>query len=129
NDPGQEIAEVKVTLSVKRLARSDKLLALDFGTSNSCIALAHGPADYRVLDLSGGGREKVLEIPTVVYFRGPGDFVIGEEAKNTERAHPDRTVSSIKRRLASTKPLKILGRDYSPQEIATIIIRSLRERA
>jgi molecular chaperone DnaK (HSP70) len=129
SDPSQDAGEVRLTLCVKQLARFDRLLALDFGTSNCCIAAAHNPGDYRVLDLSGGGPARQHEIPTVVYFKGPGEHVIGEEARNIERARPDRTVSSIKRRLGTSRGIKILGTRYAPGEIAQIIIRKLWERA
>ena len=129
NDPSPETPEVGFSFTVQNLPLCDRLLALDFGTSNCCIAVADNPGSYRTLDLSGGGRTPVKEIPTVVHFRGPGEFAIGEEAKNTQQASPDRTVSSIKRRLGSRRPLKILGQEYSPTQIATIIIRQLWERA
>ena len=65
----------------------------------------------------------------MAYFRSHDDVAIGDEAKNLERMSPDRTIRSIKRRLASTKPIKILGREYTPLKVSTLIIRKLRERA
>lgn len=129
NDPGQPTAEIAVALAVKPMPVCDRLLALDFGTSNCCIAVAYDAVRQDVLDLSGGARERLTELPTVIYFRGPNDHVVGEEAKNSWLAHADRTVSSIKRRLGSKKPVKILGREYTPGQIASLIIRKLWERA
>lgn len=102
---------------------SNKMVGIDLGTTNSVVA-ALVDGEVRVLEEEG---ESIL--PSVVGMNLAGKLVVGHAAKNQLVAFPDRTISSVKRRMGEAVKLQMAGEEYTPQEISAIILRRLRQRA
>ena len=101
-----------------------KLIGIDLGTTNSCVAVMEG-GDAVVIPNAEGGRTT----PSVVGFSKTGERFIGQAAKRQAVANPDRTISSIKREMGSDYTVKIDGKKYTPQEISAMILGKLKADA
>ena len=101
-----------------------KVIGIDLGTTNSCMAVIEG-GEPVVIPNSEGGRTT----PSVVCITKSGERVVGEAARRQQAVMPDRTVLSIKREMGNDYSVKIDGRKYSPQEISAIILQKLRRDA
>ena len=99
------------------------IIGIDLGTTNSVVA-AYLDGQVRVLEENGTSL-----LPSVVGVAADGKLVIGQPAKNQLAAFPDRTISSVKRRMGEDVKLKMADESHSPQEISAIILRKLRDRA
>ena len=99
------------------------IIGIDLGTTNSVVAA--------VID----GKVQVIEehgeaiVPSVVGMTADGKLIVGQAAKNQLAVFPDRTISSVKRRMGQVVKLKMADHEYSPQEISAMILRRLRQRA
>ncbi len=102
----------------------DEIVGIDLGTTNSEIALYRNGRPEILFDEQG---RKIL--PSVVGITEEGELLVGEEARNQWLLYPDRTVRSIKRRMGHPEPVRMAGRDYTPQEISAIILRRLKDIA
>ena len=102
---------------------SDPIIGIDFGTTNSEVAIA---ADGGVEVVKSDG-DAVM--PSYVGLDPAGTLLIGWEARNQYALYPDRTVRSIKRRIGSGEKVHLGETAYMPQEIAAMIMRRLKERA
>ena len=100
-----------------------KIIGIDLGTTNSCVAVLEG-GDPVVIPNAQGGRTT----PSVVAFKGD-ERLVGANAKHQAITNPERTISSIKREMGSTYKVRIDGRDYTPQEISAFILQRLKEDA
>lgn len=101
-----------------------KVIGIDLGTTNSCMAVIEG-GEPVVIPNSEGGRTT----PSVVSITKTGERVVGEAARRQQAVSPERTVLSIKREMGNDYSVKIDGRKYSPQEISAIILQKLRRDA
>ncbi len=101
-----------------------KIIGIDLGTTNSCVAVLEG-GDPVVIPNAEGSRTT----PSVVAFAKDGERLVGSTAKRQAVANPDRTVSSIKRHMGQAYKVKIDGKDYSPQEISAMILSKLKADA
>lgn len=101
-----------------------KLIGIDLGTTNSCVAVMEG-GDAVVIPNAEGGRTT----PSVVGFSKTGERFIGQAAKRQAVANPERTISSIKREMGSDYTVKIDGKKYTPQEISAMILGKLKTDA
>ena len=101
-----------------------KLIGIDLGTTNSCVAVMEG-GDAVVIPNAEGGRTT----PSVVGFSKTGERFVGQAAKRQAVANPDRTISSIKREMGSDYTVKIDGKKYTPQEISAMILQKLKADA
>lgn len=102
----------------------ETIIGIDFGTTNSEVALFEGG---RPTTLSNQCGESI--IPSVVYIDEDGEIYIGRAAKNVAVLHADRTIKSVKRELGMRNHYRINHRDYSPEQIASFIIGSLKQIA
>ena len=100
-----------------------KIIGIDLGTTNSCVAVIEGK-DPVVIPNSEGARTT----PSVVGFAKDGERLVGQVAKRQAIANPD-TVSSIKREMGSDYKVNIQGKSYSPQEISAMILTKLKNDA
>ena len=100
-----------------------KIIGIDLGTTNSCVAVLEG-GDPVVIPNSEGGRTT----PSVVAFKD-NERLVGTIAKRQAITNPDRTISSIKREMGSSYKVKIDGKDYTPQEISAMILQKLKADA
>lgn len=101
-----------------------KIIGIDLGTTNSCVAVLEG-GDPVVIPNAEGNRTT----PSVVGFAKDGERLVGSVAKRQAIANADRTVSSIKREMGSDYKVNIDGKTYSPQEISAMILKKLKEDA
>ena len=101
-----------------------KVVGIDLGTTNSCIAIMEG-GNTIVIPNAEGARTT----PSVVYFDKSGERIVGQLAKRQQAMNPDRTVSSIKREMGTSKKIKIGNDEYYPQEISAIILKKLKNDA
>ena len=100
-----------------------KIIGIDLGTTNSCVAFLEG-GEPVVIPNSEGARTT----PSVVAFKD-GERMVGNIAKRQAITNPDRTVSSIKRDMGSKRKVHIEGKDYTPQEISAMILQKLKQDA
>ncbi|MGD9568868.1 MAG: molecular chaperone DnaK [Sedimentibacter sp.] len=101
-----------------------KVIGIDLGTTNSCVAVMEG-GESVVIPNAEGGRTT----PSVVAFTSSGERLVGQLAKNQAVTNHDRTISSIKREMGSDYKVKIDNKNYSPQEISAMILQKLKTDA
>lgn len=101
-----------------------KIIGIDLGTTNSCVAVLEG-GEPTVVPNSEGSRTT----PSVVGFSKDGERLVGQVAKRQAVANPERTVSSIKRDMGTNRKVKIGDAEYSPQEISAMILGKLKADA
>ena len=101
-----------------------KIIGIDLGTTNSCVAVMEG-GDAVVIANAEGNRTT----PSVVAFSKDGERMVGQVAKRQAITNPDRTISSIKREMGSDYKVEIDGKKYTPQEISAMILQKLKADA
>ena len=102
---------------------SELIVGIDLGTTNSEIA-AFLDGKIQVL-----GPETDKMLPSCVGFSSVGSLLVGREARHQQLLYPDLTVRSIKRKMGSTETVKLGDREFTPQEISSLILRQLVEWA
>ena len=98
-----------------------KIIGIDLGTTNSCVAVMEG-GEAVVIPNAEGNRTT----PSVVAFSKDGERMVGQVAKRQAITNPDRTISSIKREMGSDHKVTIDGKQYTPQEISAMILQKLK---
>lgn len=101
-----------------------KIIGIDLGTTNSCVAVFEG-GEPVVIPNAEGSRTT----PSVVAFSKTGERMVGQVAKRQAISNPDRTVISIKRHMGSNYKVSIDGKSYTPQEISAMILQKLKADA
>ncbi len=101
-----------------------KVLGIDLGTTNSCMAVMEG-GEPVVIPNAEGGRTT----PSVLAFSKNGERMVGQVAKRQAVANPDRTVVSIKRRMGTDYKVSIDDKNYTPQEISAMILQKMKADA
>ena len=101
-----------------------KIIGIDLGTTNSCVAVLEG-GEAAVIPNAEGSRTT----PSVVAFSKDGERLIGQIAKRQAVTNPDRTIQSIKREMGTDHKVHIDSKDYSPQEISAMILQKLKADA
>ncbi|MBQ6907922.1 MAG: molecular chaperone DnaK [Clostridia bacterium] len=101
-----------------------KIIGIDLGTTNSCVAVIEG-GNPTVIANSEGARTT----PSVVAFQKDGERIVGQVAKRQAVTNADRTVMSIKREMGTTHTVKIDDKSYTPQEISAMILTKLKNDA
>ena len=101
-----------------------KIIGIDLGTTNSCVAVIEG-GEAVVIPNAEGARTT----PSVVAFKKDGERIVGRVAKQQAVSNPERTISSIKREMGSNYKVKIDGKEFTPQEISAMILQKLKQDA
>ena len=101
-----------------------KIIGIDLGTTNSCVAVYEG-AEPIVIPNPEGARTT----PSVVAFSKTGERMVGQVAKRQAITNPDRTISSVKRHMGSSFKVAIDGKNYAPQEISAMILQKMKADA
>ena len=101
-----------------------KIVGIDLGTTNSCIAVFEG-SERVIIPNAQGGRTT----PSVVAFTRTGERLVGESAKRQAVTNPDRTISSIKRDMGTARKISIDGKSYTPEQISAMILQQLKADA
>ena len=98
-----------------------KIIGIDLGTTNSCVAVMEGGKPTVIANAEG---ERTT--PSIVAFTKTGDRLVGEPAKRQAVSNADRTIRSIKREMGTDYKVDIEGKKYSPQEISAMILQKLK---
>jgi molecular chaperone DnaK len=98
-----------------------KIIGIDLGTTNSCLAVLEG-GKPKVLPNAEGGRTT----PSVVGFTKEGERLVGQVAKRQAVSNPERTISSIKRKMGTDYKIKIDKNNYTPPEISAMILQKMK---
>lgn len=101
-----------------------KIIGIDLGTTNSCVAVMEGGKPVVIPNSEG-----VRTTPSVVAFTKNGERLVGEPAKRQAVTNADRTISSIKRHIGTDYKVVIDGKNYTPQEISAMILQKLKADA
>lgn len=101
-----------------------KVIGIDLGTTNSCVAVMEG-GEPTVITNSEGARTT----PSVVSFQQNGERLVGQVAKRQAITNPDKTIISIKRHMGTDYKVGIDGKDYTPQEISAMVLQKLKADA
>ena len=101
-----------------------KVIGIDLGTTNSCVAVMEG-GEPTVITNAEGNRTT----PSVVGFAKNGERLMGKTAKRQAVTNPDRTITSIKRHMGESYTVEIDGKKYTPQDISAMILAKLKTDA
>ncbi|MBQ3931312.1 MAG: molecular chaperone DnaK, partial [Firmicutes bacterium] len=101
-----------------------KVIGIDLGTTNSCVAVLEGGEPVVIANAEGN-----RTTPSVVGFTKGGERLVGETAKRQAITNPDRTIASIKRHMGSSYTVSIDGKTYTPQDISAMILAKLKADA
>ena len=101
-----------------------KIIGIDLGTTNSCVAVLEGGEPVVIANAEGA-----RTTPSVVAFTKNGERIVGQVAKRQAITNPDRTVISIKRDMGSDRKIKIDDNDYTPQSISAMVLQKLKADA
>ncbi len=101
-----------------------KIIGIDLGTTNSCVAVMEGGKPVVIANTEGA-----RTTPSVVAFTKTGERLVGEPAKRQAVTNADHTISSIKRHMGTDYRVNIDGKNYSPQEISAMILQKLKADA
>ncbi len=101
-----------------------KVIGIDLGTTNSCVAVIEGGEPVVIANAEGA-----RTTPSVVAFSKTGERMVGQVAKRQAITNPDRTIASIKRQMGSDYHVKIDDKQYTPQDISAMILQKLKTDA
>ena len=101
-----------------------KIIGIDLGTTNSCVAVLEGGEPVVIANAEGA-----RTTPSVVAFTKNGERLVGETAKRQAITNPDRTIASIKRHMGENYTVEIDGKSYTPQDISAMILGKLKADA
>ncbi|MDD5902660.1 MAG: molecular chaperone DnaK, partial [Oscillospiraceae bacterium] len=101
-----------------------KIIGIDLGTTNSCVAVMEGGEAVVIANAEGA-----RTTPSVVAFAKTGERMVGQVAKRQAITNPDRTISSIKREMGTSHKVAIDNKNYTPQEISAMILQKLKADA
>ena len=101
-----------------------KIIGIDLGTTNSCVAVMEGGEPVVIANAEGS-----RTTPSVVAFTKDGERLVGQIAKRQAITNPDRTIASIKRQMGTSYKVDIDGKSYNPQEISAMVLQKLKADA
>ena len=101
-----------------------RAIGIDLGTTNSCVAIMEAGEPSVIVNPEGG-----RTTPSVVHFAKTGERLVGQQAKRQAVLNPERTISSIKRKMGTRDLNTIDGKDYSPEQISAVILTKLKADA
>ena len=111
-------------IDCKEETTMSKIIGIDLGTTNSCVAVMEGGEPVVIANAEGS-----RTTPSVVAFTKDGERLVGQIAKRQAITNPDRTISSIKRQMGTSYKVTIDGKNYNPQEISAMILQKLKADA
>ncbi|MDI6866150.1 molecular chaperone DnaK [Methanoculleus sp.] len=100
---------------------SEKVIGIDLGTTNSCMAIMEGGRPTVIPNAEGG-----RTTPSVVAFTKDGERLVGSAAKRQAITNPERTIQSIKRKMGTNEKVTVGDKTYTPQEISAMILQKLK---
>ncbi len=111
-------------MNIEEEKTMSKIIGIDLGTTNSCVAVMEGGQPVVIANAEGS-----RTTPSVVAFTKDGERLIGQVAKRQAVTNPDRTVISIKREMGTSYKVAIDGKQYTPQDISAMILTKMKETA
>ena len=122
--PGRGMGIVSSAESAEMEKEMSKIIGIDLGTTNSCVAVMEGGQPTVIAN-----KEGARTTPSVVAFTKNGDRLVGEPAKRQAVTNADNTVASIKRDMGTDRGRTLNGKFYSPQQISAMILQKLKDDA
>ena len=101
-----------------------KIIGIDLGTTNSCVAIMEGGQATIITNAEG-----VRTTPSVVNIKDNGEIIVGEIAKRQAITNPDSTIASIKTHMGSDYKVNVFGKEYRPQEISAMTLKKLKKES
>jgi len=101
-----------------------KVIGIDLGTTNSCVAVMEGGEPVVIANAEGA-----RTTPSVVSFQANGERLVGQVAKRQAITNPDKTIISIKRHMGTSYKVNIDGKDHTPQEISAMVLMKIKADA
>ena len=106
------------------MATQEKIIGIDLGTTNSCVAVMEGGQPVVIANAEGA-----RTTPSVVAVTKTGERLVGEPAKRQAVTNADNTIASIKRKMGTNEKVTMGGKSYTPQEISAMILQKLKSDA
>jgi molecular chaperone DnaK len=113
---------------VNILAKKEKIIGIDLGTSNSAAAALIG-GKATIIPSAEGATQYGKAFPSYVAFTKDGERLVGEPARRQAVTNPEHTISAIKRSMGTDYKVNILGKEYTPQEISAFILQKIKKDA
>jgi len=110
------------------LAKKEKIIGIDLGTSNSAAAALIG-GKATIIPSAEGATQYGKAFPSYVAFTKDGERLVGEPARRQAVTNPEHTISAIKRSMGTDYKVNILGKEYTPQEISAFILQKIKKDA
>ena len=108
--------------------KKEKIIGIDLGTSNSAASVLVG-GKPTVIPSAEGATQYGKAFPSYVAFTGDGQRLVGEPARRQAVTNPENTISAIKRSMGTDRKVKVLGKEYTPQEISAFILQKIKKDA
>jgi molecular chaperone DnaK len=106
-----------------------RVIGIDLGTSNSAAAVMEGGRPAIIPSAEGAGVSSGKAFPSFVAFTKEGDRLVGEPARRQAAINPDGTIYAAKRKMGTDHHFKVLGKEYSPQQISAFILQKIKQDA
>jgi molecular chaperone DnaK len=110
------------------MAKKEKIIGIDLGTSNSAAAVLIG-GKPTIIPSAEGATQYGKAFPSYVAFTKDGQRLVGEPARRQAVTNPEQTISAIKRSMGTDYKVKIMGKEYTPQEISSFILQKIKKDA
>ncbi|NLU04462.1 MAG: molecular chaperone DnaK, partial [Methanothermobacter sp.] len=110
------------------MAKKEKILGIDLGTSNSAAAVLIGGTPT-IIPSAEGASQYGKSFPSCVAFTEDGQMLVGEPARRQAVTNPENTITAIKRSMGTDRKVKVRGKEYTPQEISAFILQKIKKDA
>jgi molecular chaperone DnaK len=110
------------------VAKKEKILGIDLGTSNSAAAVLIG-GKPTIIPSAEGASQYGKSFPSCVAFTDDGQMLVGEPARRQAVTNPENTITAIKRSMGTDRKVKVQGKEYTPQEISAFILQKIKKDA
>ncbi|MDI9618593.1 molecular chaperone DnaK [Methanothermobacter sp.] len=110
------------------MAKKEKILGIDLGTSNSAAAVLIG-GKPTIIPSAEGASQYGKSFPSCVAFTEDGQMLVGEPARRQAVTNPENTITAIKRSMGTNRKVKVQGKEYTPQEISAFILQKIKKDA
>ncbi|MEJ8542053.1 molecular chaperone DnaK [Methanothermobacter wolfeii] len=110
------------------MAKKEKIIGIDLGTSNSAAAVLIG-GKPTIIPSAEGASQYGKSFPSCVAFTEDGQMLVGEPARRQAVTNPENTITAIKRSMGTDRKVKVQGKEYTPQEISAFILQKIKKDA
>ena len=110
------------------MAKKEKIIGIDLGTSNSAAAILIG-GKPTIIPSAEGASQYGKSFPSCVAFTEDGQMLVGEPARRQAVTNPENTITAIKRSMGTDRKVKVQGKEYTPQEISAFILQKIKKDA